>query len=138
MALPTPNPEFLSDIVTFETVLLGIAIPLSYSFVINFAEKVGSIKIYKIFFSKFITVFLSSFLFINILLSILLRLITSNDSNSNPSISVVFLEYLLFLSALLISYCFYKFINTVAEFTNIKKVGEITYSSIEDDLGISR
>lgn len=68
-----PSPNFLADITTFESVIIGVAIPLSFEIVSRISEKYQSEVVSKHFIQNWEIKLLPIFLIINNILAIILR-----------------------------------------------------------------
>jgi len=69
----TPTPDFLSDVATFEAVVIGLAIPLSFEIVSRISERYQSEVITKKFIQNWEIKWLPVFLIANIVMAIALR-----------------------------------------------------------------
>lgn len=76
----TPAPQFLSDVATFEAVVIALAIPLSFEIVSRISERYQSEVITKKFIQNWEIRWLPIFLIANIILAIALRFF----ANDNP------------------------------------------------------
>lgn len=91
-----PKPNFLSDIATFEGVIIAIAIPLSLDIVSRISERYKSEVISKQFFKEWEIKLLPYFLILNIVTAILLRFCVGDNPKGLSWRLVAFLILVIF------------------------------------------
>lgn len=94
----TPTPNFLSDVAAFESVVIAIAVPLSFEIVSRISERYQSEVISKQFLQEWEIKWLPRFLMVNIVLAIALRFFVQNNPSSVEWRIFAWITFAVFLS----------------------------------------
>lgn len=128
----TPEPHFLSDIATFEAVIIGLAVPLSLEMVSRISERYQSEVISKQFLKEREVKLLPILLMLNIFLAIGLRFFVTGEQSS---IIWKILAWITLVSFLVIGIIFVKFIKKLENYiTNPEFILDGLYDKAEKSL----